>query len=274
MGARTPPRRQLWRSSPPGRRRLISHPKAHRIRACALGATDWFRLPITSATTALPRRLQFGREKHQMPNVSARLVGDRSGSPSVDAWRRGDRGRGGGEGHMQRNRGHELGQRAQPAMGQPRRARRARVEMEHDERSRKADTEGTRDEVFTATLASGRRPARFTGPSHRPGSSASRWGADKSHGVGKSRAAGPSMKPWSYSSDCERADRPTGVWQAGRTHADGARYPTSSGGPASADSCAPRRISHASSSRHDLTPTRTRQRGEREAGRGHRLDPA
>ena len=44
---------------------------------------------------------------------------------------------------VQRRRRCELGERTQPPMRQPRRARRERVEIKHDERSRKADTEGT-----------------------------------------------------------------------------------------------------------------------------------
>ena len=233
--------------------RLLSHPKGHRIRAYALGATDWLRLLITSATTALPRPLQFGREKHEMPNVSSRLVGDRSGSPTLmpaPSWSSRPRWRRGSDAARPTPRAGSEGPTGDGATAA---ARRARVEMEHDERSRKADTEGTVIRGFIAIRRNRASPCPIPGQSHRPGSAAITMRCGQiPRRVDKSRADGPSVKP-RRCVDCVR--RAADLRGAGRTHEEGARYPSKPGGPASADSCAPRRISRASSSRHDPDPS-------------------
>ena len=124
-------------------RRPFSYPQGDRVRADALRATDRPRLLITSATPSAAHPRQLWREKHEISHSVGSVVGParRDSTPGANRGldQSGDDDKGG---QVQRSRQRELGERTQPPMRQPRRARRERVEMKHDERSRKADTDG------------------------------------------------------------------------------------------------------------------------------------
>jgi hypothetical protein len=60
---------------------MVSHSQSDRVRAHALGATDWSQLLISSATASAAYPRQLWREKHEVLNW---LISDRSGSANVE----------------------------------------------------------------------------------------------------------------------------------------------------------------------------------------------
>jgi hypothetical protein len=79
-----------------------------RIRTDGLRPADWFGSSISTATTAAARRLEFWREKHNMPNVQSMLVGDRFASTNVSCRRGLDEGQEENNGEVQRDRRGQL----------------------------------------------------------------------------------------------------------------------------------------------------------------------